>query len=302
MNDVSGCIFDIQRFSLHDGPGIRTTVFLKGCNLSCFWCHNPESVNRKPELQIYAHKCIGCGRCAGICPQNAIRRVGEQNVFLRELCTGCGSCTAECFAGARVLAGKQFNTTDVMIEIEKDIPFYLSSGGGVTFSGGEPLLQVAFLKALLAACRERHIHTAVDTAGHVPYQCFEEIIPFTDLFLYDIKVMNERTHIQATGVSNRLILKNLQQLSRDCRNIIIRIPIVPGVNDDEENIRRTGEFLKQLDGVKKVELLSFHKMAAGKYDALGREYKAANIQLAGRETMLSIRNILSEYVLTDYHP
>lgn len=292
---MNGYIFDIQRFSLHDGPGIRTTVFLKGCNLNCFWCHNPESINKEPEIQFFRHKCTGCGRCLRICPQNAIRRVGEELVFLRELCTKCGKCAEECFTGARIMVGKFVSTEEVMCEIEKDIPFYNASGGGVTISGGEPMLQIGFLKELLTRCREKHIHTAVDTAGHVPYKNFEEVIPSTDLFLYDLKVIDEQVHAQVTGTGNKLILKNLQRLSADFGNIVIRIPVVPGVNDNEINMRHTGEFLKKLDGIRKVELLPFHKMALGKYEGLGKEYKARNFGPVSKERLAFLRKILSEY-------
>jgi pyruvate formate lyase activating enzyme len=297
MNKTFGCIFDIQRFSLHDGPGIRTTVFLKGCNLRCYWCHNPESVNLEPEIQIYSNKCIRCGKCAMICPQNAIIKNGNDMVFSRDLCTKCGECLDECFAQARVMVGKTVSAAEIMAEICKDKAFYETSGGGVTFSGGEPMLQAGFLKTLLKACKAEGIHTAVDTAGNVAFDKYEDIIPYTDLFLYDVKVMDEQIHKQVTGVTNRKILNNLMMLSKAAKSIYIRIPVVPTVNDNEDNFVKTGELLKGLEHIDLVELLAFHKMASGKYDGLGKEYKAKDLEPLSKDRMNVFKDILAGYGL-----
>ena len=296
MNKTKGCIFDIQRFSLHDGPGIRTTVFFKGCNLRCFWCHNPESINPEPEIQLFRHKCIGCRKCLNICPEGAIKIQGTDLIFLRQSCIKCGKCVDECFAEARVMTGRYISVDDAVNEIVKDAAFYRTSEGGVTFSGGEPMLQAGFLLALLKECKRENIHTAVDTAGNIPFERFVKVIPYTDLFLYDLKVMDEKTHIEATKVSNKRILNNLILLSQACENIIIRIPVIPGVNDNENNMRQTGEFLKNLKNIRLVELLSFHKMASGKYEGLGHVYEAEEIDVLEKDHMMSLRDILSEYV------
>ena len=191
-------IFDIERNSYVDGPGIRTTVFFKGCNLHCSWCHNPESQSPKPQMLVYKNKCTGCGKCKEKCP-NALKK-----------CELCGRCTLYCPHDARDICGKEYTVDEVMREILKDKLFYENSGGGVTFSGGECMLQIDFLEEILKACKENGIHTAVDTAGHVPYERFEQILPYTDLFLYDVKCFDSDKHKQYTGVENQLILKNLK--------------------------------------------------------------------------------------------
>ena len=253
---LTGRIFDIQKFSVTDGPGVRTTVFFKGCNLRCRWCHNPESQHMKRELLFYKEKCTACGSCARHCrtPQR---------------CALCGSCTHYCPTNAREIAGRDVEAEALVAEIMADRLFYESSGGGVTFSGGECLLQADFLLDMLQRCKEQKLHTAVDTAGAVPYEVFEKILPYTDLFLYDIKCIDEELHLAGTGVSNRLILENLRRLSRETScEIIVRIPVVGGFNDSDEELRRMADFLRPLR-LSAVEPLAYHKMGEGKYAALG---------------------------------
>ncbi|NLV34217.1 MAG: glycyl-radical enzyme activating protein [Clostridiaceae bacterium] len=295
MNKTYGCIFDIQRFSLHDGPGIRTTIFFKGCNLRCFWCHNPESINLQPEIQVYAHKCIHCGKCITVCPQNAIYKNGSSFVFSRDLCMKCGKCVDSCYTNARVMAGKTVSASEVMSEIMKDEPFYNDNQGGVTFSGGEPMLQPGFLKTLLVACKEKKIHTAVDTAGNVAFEKFAEIAPYTDLFLYDIKCVDEKKHKQVTGSNNKKILANLVLLDEIAKEIIIRIPIIPGMNDTDEDMHAIGILLRNLKKVTKVQLLPFHNMAESKYESMGMEYKAKDLSAPKKERMQQFASIISSY-------
>ena len=252
-------IFDIQRNSFVDGPGIRTTVFFKGCNLRCKWCHNPESQSIQKQMMYYKDKCIGCGKCAEVCP-NQLKK-----------CDFCGKCEIYCPADARKVCGKEYSVDEIFREIAKDKMFYENSGGGATFSGGECMLQIDFLCEILRKCKENGVHTAVDTAGHVPWESFEKTLPYTDMFLYDIKAYSKDLHKQGTGVSNKLILENLLRLSGKC-DIIVRIPVIGGFNGDKAELRQIAEFLKKIKCIKK-ELLPYHSMGEHKYDALGMEHK-----------------------------
>jgi len=256
-----GMIFDVAHGSFVDGPGVRTVIFFKGCNLRCNWCHNPESQSFKSEIMLYKNKCSGCGICKNVCPQKG------------EGCNLCGVCTQYCPSQARKICGKIRTVDEVMTEIEKDKAFYNNLSGGVTFSGGECMLQLNFLKALLKRCHEAGIHTAVDTAGNVAWESFEEIIPYTDAFLYDVKCFTDKLHQQGTGVSNKKILDNLKKLSVTFKgDIFIRIPIIPGFNTDEAELLKMATFLKDIS-CKKTELLPYHKLGSNKYAALGREEK-----------------------------
>ncbi len=262
MSDLKATVFDIERNSFVDGPGIRTTVFFKGCNLSCAWCHNPESRNKAPELMLYKDKCTGCGACRAVCKN------GEAD------CTRCALCAAVCKSGARILCGREYTVGELMRECIKDEIFFRASGGGVSFSGGECMLQIDFLEQMLKECQSRDIHTAVDTAGAVPFSYFERIIPYTDLFLYDIKCMDREIHKRYTGVSNELILENLRKLIARNVNITLRIPIILGVNDRMEEMLAVKNFLFESRKKIKVELLPYHSMGEYKYSALGRAVPA----------------------------
>ena len=255
---MKATIFDIERNSYVDGPGIRTTVFFKGCNLRCAWCHNPESQSPKPQMMFYKNKCTVCGKCKEKCP-NAL-----------ETCSLCGRCTLYCPHDARDICGKEYTVDEVLKEVVKDKSFYETSGGGVTFSGGECMLQIEFLTKILKACKQNGIHTAVDTAGHVPYERFEQILPYTDLFLYDVKCFDSDKHRQYTGVENQLILKNLKSLLAKSTPVWIRIPIIPTVNDTEEELQRIKEYLSSCGAPEKVELLPYHAMGEHKYAAIGK--------------------------------
>lgn len=248
-------VFDIQRSSFVDGDGARTVIFFKGCNLRCKWCHNPEGLKNESQLLYYKDKCIDCKKCVSACPNN------------QKSCTLCGKCTVLCPADAREICGRGYTVGELLEIIEKDKDYYLASGGGVTFSGGECMLQVDFLSKLLEKCKERGINTAIDTAGNVPWKSFEAVIDTTDIFLYDIKCISPDLHKKGTGVENRLILENLHKLNEMGKSIIVRVPVIGGFNDTAEEITKIAELLRK-EGLKRVELLPYHQMGKHKYEAL----------------------------------
>jgi len=294
---INGIVFDIKKFSIHDGPGIRTTVFFKGCPLSCWWCHNPESQASEPELVFWESRCIRCGTCQAVCVQGAISWDGDVISTDGENCTLCGDCVAVCYAEAREIAGREMTVAQVMTEIERDIPFYDESGGGVTFSGGEPLLQRDFLFALLRACVEKEIHTAVDTCGFAPWETLDDIREHVDLFLYDLKLMDDAKHRKLTGVSNELILDNLQMLATRGHNIALRVPIIPGINDDDENIRQTGTFAAALPHLNGVHILPYHYAAAEKHKRLNKVYGLPETRPPSDERMAETAQLLRGFGL-----
>ena len=262
-------IFEIKRFAVHDGDGIRTTVFLKGCPLRCVWCHNPEGISAKPSLAYYAHKCIGCGECVNVCLQNAHKIEEGGHAFDREKCIGCGACEEACLGEALTLYGKETSVEALLPSLLEDKEFYENSGGGVTLSGGECLLHADFCSGLLGALKENGVHTAVDTCGFVPRAAFDKVIPYTDVFLYDIKAIDPAVHKRCTGVENGLILDNLRYLDGLGCKSEIRIPFVPGWNAGE--IRAIADFVKTLKNVTGVRVLPYHSYAASKYEALEME-------------------------------
>ena len=273
-------IFDIQRSSFVDGPGIRTTVFFKGCNLHCAWCHNPESQCAARQLLFYRTKCTGCGKCKKKCPHGLAS------------CDLCGACALYCAHDAREICGRDYSVDEVLREILKDKPFYENSGGGVTFSGGECMLQIDFLEELLKECKQNGIHTAVDTAGHLPWNAFERILPYTDLFLYDLKCADGETHKRYTGVDNRLILDNLKKLLSSGAPLWIRIPVIPEVNGTKEEMTAIRELLHPLGRPEKIELLPYHAMGEHKYTALG--ISPATFSAPEQETLEALKQIFAE--------
>jgi pyruvate formate lyase activating enzyme len=281
----TGLISDIQRFSIHDGPGIRSTVFFKGCNLRCFWCHNPETLALAPELQLYLDRCIGCGACFRACPHGAHVLQDGQHLFHRDLCRGCGACAETCYAQALVLVGRWMTVEEVMAEVRRDRPFYETSGGGVTLSGGEPLLQPEFAQALLAACRAEGLPTAIETAAQLPWARLAAALPVTDLVMMDIKLMDPQRHRAATGVGNARILANARRLGGSGVPLIARTPIIPGVNDSEADVAAIAAFVAELPNLVYYELLPFHPLAAGKYASLGMDYRARDLKAPSKERM-----------------
>jgi pyruvate formate lyase activating enzyme len=279
----SGVVFNIQRYSLQDGPGIRTTVFLKGCPLDCWWCHNPESHAPEPEITVIESRCIRCGQCREACPSG-----------LAGPCTRCGACVAACPTDARQRIGRTMTVGQVLAEVRKDRVFYDESGGGVTLSGGEPLMQFEFLQSVLRACRDEGIHTAIDTCGYAPAEQLLAAAGLADLVLYDLKMMDDARHVRFTGVSNTQILDNLVALSdRHCR-VWIRVPVIPGVNDREEDLKRLARFAAGIPGVRRVCLLPYHELGKQKSLRLGRPYRMSGAAVPKPERLEAMARLFRQ--------
>lgn len=262
---MKAIISDLKHFAVHDGDGIRTTVFFKGCPLKCVWCHNPEGISAKPQLAYYENKCLGCMECASVCRAGAHSSDGFHQLD-RQACVGCGSCETVCLGDALKFYGKSYTVEQLLPRLLEDRAFYENSGGGVTLSGGECLQQPAFCAALLQALKAEGIHTAVDTCGFVSRSALDAVIPYTDIFLYDLKAFDEQVHIRCTGQSNRIILENLKYLAQLGKPCEIRIPFVPGYNDDQ--MEALAELVNGLENITRVKVLAYHNYAGSKYAAL----------------------------------
>lgn len=294
----SGLVFNIQKYSVHDGPGIRTTVFLKGCPLRCPWCHNPESISHQGEIVVLESRCMDCRLCRLACPYGTVIPGDGVLPARNELCEVCGACVEACPTGGRKLIGQEMTVAQVMEVVLQDRVFYEDSGGGVTFSGGEPLAQPDFLRGLLEACRARGIHTTVDTCGLARTEQVLAIAPLTDLFLYDLKFMDDARHREYTGAPNVLILENLQALGRAAAQIWIRVPIIPGVNDSEAELEAKARFAATLSGVRQVNLLPFHRTGFPKARRLGQDNAMAETQPPSAESMARAVEIFGNLGLT----
>ncbi len=289
---LKGCIFDIQRFSIQDGPGIRTTVFFKGCPLSCLWCSNPESQLNSPQLLFFQHLCTRCYKCVSVCPNQANRVLEDGSVELdRSLCSTCGKCVDACFAKARHISGTLMTVDEVLEIVEKDTIFYRNSGGGMTASGGEATSQPDFLTALFTEAHNHGFHTTLDTCGYTQWPVLERVLEHTDLVLFDIKHLDSIFHKKLTGVSNDLILENAKKIGRKKVQLILRVPLIPGYNDSEENIEGIGKLAVELKSVE-VNLLPYHRLGISKTQALGREYKLKHVPLLKDEDVKKIADTI----------
>jgi len=294
----TGTIFDIKRYAINDGPGIRLTVFLKGCPLACVWCHNPESISLQPQKMLLNTACIGCRECVQACPQGACE-LGPQGITTdTTLCTLCGRCAKVCPAEATEMAGRRVSVAEIMETVDKEILFFDKSGGGVTFSGGEPLVQMEFLLALLEACGTRQVHRTVDTCGYVRTEDLLRVAQDTELFLYDLKVMDSQQHKRYTGAPNERILTNLQALAQTGARINIRIPLIQGVNADQANLEQTAAFVAALPGEQSVNLLPFHEAASQKYLKLDMAYNLDQTGEPSEETVARAVACLESFDLT----
>jgi len=293
---TDGMIFDIQRFSLHDGPGIRTLVFMKGCLLRCQWCSNPESQSFDPEIFFYEDKCIGCGECVKVCPFGETLR--ENWPVDRAECSGCGCCVSVCYAQARTLVGRSVGVKDVLGVVLRDRVFYEESGGGVTVGGGEPLEQPDFVAALLQSCRDEDVHTAIETCGLAHREVLEKVLQHTDLLLFDLKHMNTETHKRYTGAGNECILENAKNASKIAKEMIVRLPLIPNVNSSQENIEDLAQFITaSLRRVRKVDVLPYHTMGASKIMRLGKKYPMNDFEPLKKTEIERAKAILESYGL-----
>ena len=293
---VTGTVFDVKRYTLHDGPGIRVSVHFKGCPLSCLWCHNPESRLPIPQVLFREERCIACGACIGSCPRGAVS-ISNGVLMTSALCSGSGACADICPSGARELCGRELTVDNVIARILRDRVFFDQSGGGVTLSGGEPFYQPEFATALLKECRRHEIHTSVDTCGFVSRSVLLEALPFVDLFLYDIKHMDPEKHREYTGVDNEVILSNLKMLGEAGVLIHARMPFIPGLNTDEKNMHSVGAFLRGVRGVVKVNLLPYHTAAEDKHRRWNVEFKLKNLRAPSVDMLRRGAAVLEGYGL-----
>ncbi len=291
-------IFDIKRFAVHDGPGIRTTVFFKGCPLSCPWCHNPEGQKPTPEIFLRASRCIGCADCLAACPTGALSLTSGTIELDRGGCDACGKCADVCPTGALETVGRVVTLDKIIAEIERDTVFYDSSGGGVTFSGGEPLGQPEFLIDLLHACRDRGVHSTIDTSGYATADVIKSAAEAANLFLYDLKLSDDDAHRRYTGVTNRPILDNLRLLSDIGATVIVRVPVIPGITDTKDNIAGIARFVASLDMRYPIDLLPYHRAGSDKYARLGIPYRLADTPIPSRTRMEEIAEMFLRHKLT----
>jgi pyruvate formate lyase activating enzyme len=290
-----GCramVFEIERFALNDGPGIRTVVFFKGCPLRCRWCSNPESQRAEPELFYLPRRCLGCAHCVAACDRGALAYQGRV-VIDRERCDACGRCTQACNSGALSLAGRELAVREIFLEVRRDEAFYRNSGGGVTFSGGEPTAQPQALRALAELCHEAGLHTCIETCGEFPWQTLRETLPVLDLFLFDIKHLDGERHEELAGSGNKRVLENFRRLLDADKPLIVRFPLLPGINDDERHLEELAAFLADNAPGIRLDILPYHRLGNAKYRGLGREYPLEQLAAPSVERALAVKEFFA---------
>ena len=290
---MTGTVFNIQRFSVEDGPGIRTNVFLKGCPLNCVWCHNPESKRRETELFYTPDKCIGCGACTAVCEQGCHRITESGHVFDRTDCIRCGKCVKTCYAGALELCGKEMSSDEVLTEVLKDRAFY-GSGGGLTLTGGEPFFQPEFTLEILRKAKEAGLHTCVETSGQTSGEIIQKAAALTDLFLFDFKCADPELHRQYTGVSNEGIIRNLRLLDTLDARIVLRLPVIPEVNLTDAHFEAAAQLAKELQGIIEVDLLPYHPLGISKSERLGKESAYGRTEFLEKQELEKYRDLIAE--------
>lgn len=298
---MTGMVMDILRCSLYDGPGIRTTVFLKGCTMHCAWCHNPEGFERGRSLRFDASRCTACGRCAAVCSQKVHTLLGAVHKVDRRTCKTCGQCVEACLTGALSLCGKEMSAEDVWAIVRKDLAYYRKTGGGLTLSGGEPLMQPAIAAQILETTKREDIHTAVETAGNVPWQAFEKVIPYTELFLFDYKLSSPDELARLTGGKYELMMDNLHRLASLGKPIWLRCPILPGINDNEEHFSHIRALRKRYPAIARTEIMPYHAFGISKWMELGMEAPYQGT-VPGTEQISGWRRAIGENACGESHP
>lgn len=296
--ELTGLVTDFQRFSIHDGPGIRTIVFLKGCPLHCAWCANPETISPRPEIMLIPHNCIGCGRCYEVCPTNCFSESdGRVSSVDRDKCLlpECGRCRQVCYANAVNISGRYLTVEEVMDVVLRDREFYDRTGGGITFSGGEPFAQPVFLLELARTAKVLKLHTAVETCGHVNWNVFKSVLDYLDLVLFDLKHMDSDRHLQGTGVNNRIIRENLTHIGACGKPVRVRLPLIPDFNDTEENVRATAAFIAGFPNLEALDILPYHRMGEPKWGQLHRQYQLHGVRPPDKERVCELADIARTY-------